>query len=72
MKEIFIKTEFIKLGQFIKFINLISNGGDIKMFLSENPVYVNNELENRRGKKLYNNDQVEVLGLVYVIKYKEN
>lgn len=72
MKEIFIKTEFIKLGQFIKFINLISNGGDIKMFLSENPVYVNNELENRRGRKLYNNDQVEVLGLVYVIKYKEN
>lgn len=72
MKEIFIKTEFIKLGQFIKFIDLISNGGDIKMFLSENSVYVNNELENRRGRKLYNNDQVEVLGLVYVIKYKEN
>lgn len=68
LKEIFIKTEFIKLGQFLKYTSLVSNGGDIKNFLSSNKILVNGENESRRGKKLYNNDQVVLLGLTYIIK----
>lgn len=72
MVEIFIKTEFIKLGQLIKYVNLISNGGDIKEFLRNNKVLVNNEFENRRGRKLYDNDHISVCGQVYIIKRKED
>lgn len=72
MVEIFIKTEFIKLGQLIKYVNLISNGGDIKEFLTKNKVLVNNEFENRRGRKLYENDHINVCEQVYIIKRKED
>ncbi len=68
LKEIFIKTEYIKLGQFVKFINLISNGSDIKSFLHQNTIQVNGEIENRRGRKLFSGDQVKILGLTYLIK----
>lgn len=71
MIEIFIKTEFIKLGQLIKYVNLISNGGDIKEFLANNKVLVNNEFENRRGRKLYEDYHIKVCGQEYIIKRKE-
>ena len=39
-----------------KIENFISSGGEAKYYLHDNAVYVNNELENRRGRKLYPND----------------
>ncbi len=66
--EIVIKTEFIKLGQFLKFLNILSSGGDVKEFLLNQEVYVNGELENRRGRKLYPNDTILVNSIQYVIK----
>ena len=66
--EIIIKTEFIKLGQLLKFLNILSSGGDVKEFLSNQEVYVNGELENRRGRKLYPNDTILVNSIQYVIK----
>lgn len=66
--EIVIKTEFIKLGQFLKFSNILSSGGDVKEFLLNQKVYVNGELENRRGRKLYPNDSVLINSIQYVIK----
>lgn len=54
VKEVKINTEYITLGQLLKMENIVGSGGMVKMFLGENTVYVNNELENRRGKKLYN------------------
>lgn len=72
MVEIFIKTEFIKLGQLIKYVDLISSGGDIKEFLANNKVLVNNQFENRRGRKLYENDHISVFEQVYIIKRKED
>ena len=66
--EIIIKNEFIKLGQFLKFLNILSSGGDVKEFLLNQEVYVNGELENRRGRKLYPNDTILVNSIQYVIK----
>ena len=60
MKVVKINTEYITLGQVLKFAGIISNGGDVKFFLSENRVWVNNELDNRRGRKLYHNDIVRI------------
>ena len=58
MKKINIVTEYITLGQFLKFANLISNGGEAKGFLAQNNPLVNGEPENRRGRKLYCKDQI--------------
>ena len=67
MKKIAITTEYITLGQFLKFSNIISNGGDAKIFLLTTAVYVNGELEQRRGKKLRPSDIVKVQGQEYEI-----
>ncbi len=48
-----ITTEFIILGQFLKYIGLISNGSEAKNFIINNKIFVNNVLEMQRGKKLY-------------------
>ena len=50
--KVTITTEYITLGQFLKLSRIISNGGDAKIFLLTTPVYVNGELEQRRGRNL--------------------
>lgn len=60
MKEIKIYTEYVTLGQFLKIADIIQTGGEAKFFLSENVVYVNDEEDNRRGRKLRNGDVVLV------------
>jgi len=58
--EVFITSEFITLGQFLKYENIIESGGNVKLFLEEVPVYINNERDNRRGRKLYPGDVVAI------------
>ena len=60
MKEISIDTEFVTLGQLLKLTDAISSGGQAKWFLAENDVYVNGEVENRRGRKIYDGDVVNI------------
>ena len=62
MKEVRISTEFITLGQMLKLSDCIDSGGPAKPFLAETEVRVNGELDNRRGRKLYRGDRVEVNG----------
>lgn len=59
-KEIFLKTPYITLGQLLKIADFISSGGQAKLFLAEHDVYVNGELDSRRGKKLYPKDVVQI------------
>ena len=65
--KIAITTEYITLGQFLKLTRVISNGGDAKIFLLTSAVYVNGELEQRRGRKLRTNDVVKVSNKEYQI-----
>lgn len=53
-----ISTEYITLGQLLKEVGIIDTGGMAKWFLAEHEVFVNGELENRRGRKLYPGDEV--------------
>lgn len=62
MKPIGIDTEYIALGQFLKLSDCISTGGQAKFFLQEAVVHINGEPDNRRGRKLYPGDKVEVEG----------
>ena len=67
IKNVEINSEYITLGQFIKVVDLISSGGEAKMFLVNNNVKINGELDNRRGRKLYKNDQILINGNLYKI-----
>ncbi|WP_082231959.1 S4 domain-containing protein YaaA [Halobacillus massiliensis] len=59
-ERIEINTEYIPLGQFLKLSNVVESGGMVKVFLAEFDVYVNGEREQRRGRKLYLGDVVEI------------
>lgn len=67
-EEIYISTDEIPLGQFLKLTNIFESGGFIKHYLREQGVLVNNQLENRRGRKLYVNDVVKITdGGTYIV-----
>ena len=62
--------EYITLQILLKISDIISTGGMAKLFLAENVVYVNDEKENRRGRKLYPGDKIQVLNTSFVIRAK--
>ena len=68
MKTFKLKTEYIELQQLLKIENYISSGGEAKYFLALEKVYVNNELETRRGRKLRVGDIVKIDKDEYQIK----
>lgn len=61
MKMINISSEYIKLDQFLKLSDCVSTGGMAKALLQEGAVKVNSEQEERRGRKLYPGDIIEVV-----------
>jgi ribosome-associated protein len=67
-KEVFIETPYMTLGQMLKEESVISTGGQAKWYLRENTVNVNDEPDNRRGRKLYPGDTVDVpeVGLFFI------
>lgn len=70
MKTVEINSEYITLGQLLKIVDLVNSGGEAKFFLANNTVLVNNIQDQRRGKKLYPKDRVEILGTIYKIDAK--
>ena len=54
-----ITTEYVTLGQVLKITDIIQSGGMAKWYLSEYFVYVNDEEEQRRGRKLREGDVIE-------------
>ena len=60
--------EFITLQSVLQVGDIISTGGMAKAFLETENVYVNGELERRRGRKLYPGDKVEVLKSKFIIQ----
>lgn len=60
--EIKINTEYITLGQLLKITDFIQSGGEAKFAVKELDITVNNEKEDRRGRKLYEGDQIVIEG----------
>ena len=58
--EIQIQTEYITLGQFLKLADIIQSGGMAKAFLGENDVFINEEFDVRRGRKLREGDLIDI------------
>lgn len=63
MNEIKLIKEYITLGQLLQEAGVINTGGMAKWFLSEYEVYVNGELEDRRGRKLFDQDEIIIPGV---------
>ena len=59
MDSIYIKDEFIKLGQAMKLAGLIDSGLEAKIVIQNGEVKVNGEVDTRRGKKLVPGDIFE-------------
>ena len=62
MEIIKLRDEFIKLGQALKAANLVEDGVEAKIVIQDGLVKVNNEVDTRRGRKLYDGDNVEFEG----------
>jgi ribosome-associated protein len=63
-----ITTEYIQLGQLLKLVGMIGHGGEAKALLASIKVFVNDQLDQRRGRKLYPGDLVAIEGRVIEIK----
>ncbi|MFD2707221.1 S4 domain-containing protein YaaA [Salibacterium lacus] len=55
-----IETEYITLGQLLQEAGVIDSGGMAKLFLADFEVFVNDEPEQRRGRKLYHEDEIDI------------
>ena len=63
--------DFITLQAILKELGIIQSGGAIKAFLQEKELFVNGELEQRRGRKLRVNDQIDIPELSVTITILE-
>ena len=67
-QEIQITTEYITLQQLLKMCDYIQSGGQAKYAVKELLITVNGEHEDRRGRKLYLNDQITIEDSTYIIR----
>ena len=57
----------MKLDQFLKLIGIASTGGDAKMIIRSGKISVNGIIENRRGRKLKEGDQIIFANETYIV-----
>ena len=62
MEIIKLRDEYIKLGQALKAANLVEDGVEAKLAIQDGLVKVNNQVDIRRGRKLYDGDVVSFDG----------
>jgi ribosome-associated protein len=58
MREVPIREDAIKLGQFLKLADLVDYGSDVRPLVQDGQVLVNGEVETRRGRQLRKGDVV--------------
>jgi ribosome-associated protein len=62
MREVAIRDDNIRLGQFLKLADAVELGSDVKLLLGSGRVEVNGRSETRRGRQLVAGDVVSVSG----------
>ena len=65
--HIAITKEPIRLSQFLKLANVVQDGLEAKIRISEGEILVNGSLETRRGRKLFTNDRVQFDNTVFQV-----
>ena len=69
MEKVFIKDEYIKLGQALKLSGAAGSGVDAKFLIRDGLVSVNGSVCTERGKKLYKDDVFTFDGNEFVIDH---
>ena len=59
-RDVPIRDDSIRLGQFLKLADLVDTGADAKPLLAAGAVQVNGEVDTRRGRQLVKGDVVTV------------
>ncbi len=62
MREVALRDDMIRLGQFLKLADFVESGADAKPLLEAGDVAVNGEVEIRRGRQLQRGDVVSCAG----------
>ena len=68
IEKVKISTEFIKLDQFLKWLAVVDSGSQAKQVILDGEVKVNDEVETRRGRKIYPEYKVEIFDRIYVVE----
>ncbi|MDD7182237.1 RNA-binding S4 domain-containing protein [Peptostreptococcus porci] len=68
MKNIKIKTDFIKLDQFLKLADVVMSGGEAKVLILSEDVIVNGEICTQRGRKIKKGDIVKVNDMSFLVE----
>ena len=68
IEKVKISTEFIKLDQFLKWLAGVDSGSQAKQVILDGEVKVNDEVETRRGRKIYPEYKVEIFDKIYVVE----
>ncbi len=68
IEKVKISTEFIKLDQFLKWIAVVNSGSEAKEVILDGKVKVNDEVETRRGRKIYPEYKVEIFNKTYIVE----
>ena len=68
IEKVKISTEFIKLDQFLKWLAVVNSGSEAKEVILDGKVKVNDEVETRRGRKIYPEYKVEIFDKTYIVE----
>jgi ribosome-associated protein len=62
MRDVTIREDGIRLGQFLKLAGVSDSGGETKSRIAAGEVRVNGEVDTRRGRQLRRGDVVTIDG----------
>lgn len=60
MRKVLLNKEPVELFKLLKFEGLTQSGGEAKMMIEQEMVYVNGEIETRKRKKIVAGDVIRV------------
>lgn len=72
MQVIKIKDDNIKLGQLIKLAGLVDSGVEAKYAIQNSLVYVNGQIDTRRGRKVIQGDIIKFKNEEIKVETNEN
>jgi len=73
IQDVEIDSDYIKLDSLLKLAGIVMSGGEAKEMILDGMIAVNDEVEKRRGRKLYPGDRVICDGYpTFVIKAQQH
>jgi len=72
MRTVVITKEPVELYKILKFEGLVGTGGEAKIAIAEGLVTLNNVIETRKRKKIYDKDIIKFNNEQYLIEFKKN